>query len=51
MLSRVSLWIFHTQLTSDMGKEKGLLAEALWAMPDSNQRPLPCRGSALNQLS
>ncbi len=23
----------------------------LWALRDSNQRPLPCQGSALDQLS
>ncbi len=27
--------------------EKGFL----WSVLDSNQRPLPCQGSALNQLS
>ena len=33
------------------GKRKPRRIGASWAMPDSNQRPLPCRGSALNQLS
>ena len=37
---------------SNLGQEKSPCEGAkMWSVGDSNSRPLPCEGSALNQLS
>lgn len=48
-----------TMLGSDLSERENLGArqdwkfknDKLWALQDSNLRPLPCEGSALDQLS
>ena len=43
---------YHTENMENSTKEKASLREAPgWSVGDSNSRPLPCEGSALNQLS
>ena len=41
-----------TMIISNLGQEKSPCEGAkMWSVGDSNSRPLPCEGSALNQLS
>ena len=43
---------YNTENMEDSTKERASLREAPgWSVGDSNSRPLPCEGSALNQLS
>ena len=53
---RKSYYTLHTVLSKtfeypDKKKEAIFIASSMWAMADSNCRPLACQASALNQLS